>query len=62
MTERHMCRKCGEWLSKLGGKPLKYHSLGKDVKDTCYCCGKRRFVLAYEIDIVEEENDDGKIQ
>lgn len=58
MAERLMCRKCGEWLSKLGGKALKHRSVGKDVKDTCYCCGKRRYVQAYEVDIIEEGKDD----
>lgn len=50
MTEREMCRKCGIWLGKLAGKPLKYRALGKNVKGTCYCCGRRRYVQAYEIE------------
>lgn len=55
MIERLMCRKCGEWLCKLGGKKLPFRAMGKNYKDTCYCCGRRRYVLEYEI----EEGENG---
>lgn len=56
MTEEHMlCGKCAIWLGKLAGKPLKSRSAGKNVKDKCLCCGKRKYVRIY---IVEEDEDE----
>ena len=56
MTEEHMlCGKCAIWLGKLAGKPLKRRSAGKNVKDKCYCCGKRKYIQIY---IVEEDEDE----
>jgi hypothetical protein len=47
MAKHPLCKPCAVRLSE--GRSVKYLAGGRNQKDTCWLCGRRRYVAIYDV-------------